>query len=207
MIRHYLGAAERFTIGQKSFIRKALVPSMDIGIISKELVERRVDYGGNVVSVRRDLIAAKVIPAWPSLGEAAVCDVARLLDSELADDLADPARCLLPESQWPEITPTSKVHASDSEWYAIVKAAGERGMMVEVQEADIFVNNHGDKVLAGAMGVDKLKESADGPIEMLRFISILCPINAHFRKLEGTVTSCPIWVNSTWPSLGRRSKW
>ena len=52
----------------------------------------------------------------------------------------------------------SKVYASDTEWYDICKAGFERGMMGPIPEDEIFVNNLGEKVLQGAMGVDKLKE-------------------------------------------------
>ena len=45
---------------------------------------------------------------------------------ELRDDLLDPYRCLPPEGEWPKVSPKSKVHASDSEWYALVKEGVER---------------------------------------------------------------------------------
>ena len=33
---------------------------------------------------------------------------------------------LLPEEEWPKVPPKSKVHATDSEWYALVKEGVER---------------------------------------------------------------------------------
>ena len=183
MIKHFVAAAERF----KSLPSNAI----NFGEVAQDLRERRVDYNGNIVSVRRDLSAAKVIPAWPAVGLAATCPVERLLKGELLDDLEDPQRCLRPVSEWPTETPVSRVHASDEEWYKIVKAGHERGIFAEVAESDIFVNNLGDKVLAGAMGVDKIKETEQGTVELLRFISILCPINAYFRKLRGQSKNLP----------------
>ena len=82
-------------------------------------------------------------------------------------------------------TPVSRVSASNEEWYKIVKAGCERGIMVEVPEADIFINDLGEKVLAGAMGLDSIIETDNCHISPLRFISILCPIQSYFRKLRG----------------------
>jgi len=183
MLKHFSEASKRF----KSFPTTAV----SFEDVSRDLRERKVDYNGNVVSVRRELTADKVIPAWPSIGSAATCPVEKLLKGELLDDLTDPRRCLRPVSEWPSETPSSRVYASDEEWYKIVKAGYERGMMVEVPEANIFRNNLGDKVLAGAMGVDKIKVTPDGEVELLRFISILCPINSYLRKLRGQSKNLP----------------
>ena len=183
MIRHFVSCARRFNS----------LPSDPVIFdeVQKELLEKRIDYSGNVVSVRRDLVASKIIPTWPAVGEAATCSIETLLKGELLEDLSDPHRCLKPQSEWPEETPVSRVYASDAEWYMIVQAGYERGIFVEVPESDIFVNNLGDKVLSGAMGVDKVKETAEGPITLLRFISILCPINSYFRKLRGDSKHLP----------------
>ena len=105
--------------------------------------------------------------------------------------MSDPRRCLLPEDEWPAQTPHSRVHATDEEWYDLAKADYERDLFVEVPEDEIFRNNLGDMVLAGAMGVDKVKETPEGPVDLLRFISILCPQNAYFRKLRGESRSLP----------------
>lgn len=148
-VNHLAEAAARFV--------ELNCPTPSLEELRDELVHRKVDYNGNVVSVRRRLTAAKVIPAWPEVGEAAQCGMEGLLQGELRDDLADPRRCLLPQSQWPEVTPRSSVHADDDEWYEIVKAGWGRGMFVEVPEEEIFRNEKGDLILAGAMGSTRPK--------------------------------------------------
>ena len=101
-----------------SFFEPGSVPySLDDSIAS--LKERGCDYSGGTVSVRRRLEASKVIPAWPKIGHACVAPIINLVDAELQAELASPASILLPESEWPEVTPTSAVHADDDELYEI----------------------------------------------------------------------------------------
>lgn len=125
----------------------------------RHLNERRVPNGGDTVSVRRDLQADLVVAAWPTIGEA----------------------CLLCEEDWPVETPKSTVHAPDSECFMFCNARLERGMSVEVHESEIFVNQLGEKVLNGAMGVDKLKV----------VICNLVPFDTYNRKLGGDSDALP----------------
>ncbi len=82
----------------------------------KEVVARRMGYGGDGVSVRRNLVAAKVIAAWPQVGQACVCHIVDYIDEHLQDFILDPSKCLLPEAEWPTSTPRSKDHAMV--WYS-----------------------------------------------------------------------------------------
>ena len=91
-------------------------------------MERKLNYSGEQVSVRRDLVDDKVIPAWPKIGVAVVCPIGNFINEHLDDDVEDPRRCLLPEPEWPEEVPRSKVHASDAEWYSVCKAGAARGI-------------------------------------------------------------------------------
>ncbi len=52
------------------------------------LLSKRVSYGGEVVSVRRELVASKVIAAWPKVGEAWVCPILSYVDEHLRDELS-----------------------------------------------------------------------------------------------------------------------
>ena len=155
------------------------------------LRERSSDYSGGTVSVRRKLIAEKVIPAWPKEGHACVLPISQLVDEELKAELESPDSILLPESEWPLVTPVSKVHASEDEWYRICQAGHARGMFTAFPEEKIFRNNFGEKVMAGAMGVDKVKVVEGKKVNLLRFICILCPINAYMRQLKGDSWSLP----------------
>ena len=136
--------------------------------------------------MRRNLIASKLAAAWPKVGCAAVCNIVDFIDPHLCDAIADPRRCLLPETEWPTETPRSKVHASGSEWYSLCKEAVARGMFEDCPDDEVSTNQLGEQVLIGAMGVDKLKELPNGIVEeQLRFISIVTPLNVYSRKLNG----------------------
>ena len=49
------------------------------------------------------------------------------------------------------------MHASDHEWYSLVKAGARLGIFSEVEENDRFIDGNGQMVLQGAIGVDKVK--------------------------------------------------
>ena len=66
------------------------------------MLEKRVSYAGEAVSVKRTLKAPKVIALWPEPGEACVCSIVDFVDEELRDDLVAPNKCLLPENEWPD---------------------------------------------------------------------------------------------------------
>ena len=114
-------------------------------------------HGGEIVSVRRNLICDLVLPAWPKLGEACVLPVEDFIIHGLRDDLLDPYRCLFLEAEWPKVPPKSKVHATDSEWYALVKEGVERNIFGEISYEHMFKDKAGNPVLNGAMGVDKIR--------------------------------------------------
>ena len=86
------------------------------------------------------------ITAWPKLGEACVLLVEDFITHDLRD-FSDPYRCLPPKS---------KVHATDSEWYALVKEGVERNIFGEISYDGISKDKNGNAVLNGAMGVDKI---------------------------------------------------
>ena len=130
---------------------------VDVEVECKALLEKRLSYTGDMFSVRRDIIAEKVIAAWPKIGEAAVCPIIDFVDEHLPDAVRVPSSCLLPEASWPDEAPRSKVYASDAEWYAIVKAGIVRGIFAECPEHIIFRGKCGRMVLAGLFAVDKFK--------------------------------------------------
>ena len=82
----------------------------------KELATAKFDYSGEPVQYMQELEAAKVIPCWPKVGEAAVQDAADFVSPLVRDWLEDPGSCLLPISQWPDVPPLSRVRATDEEW-------------------------------------------------------------------------------------------
>ena len=46
--------------------------------------------------------------------------------------------CSLREEEWPKVPPKSKVHATDSEWYALVKEGVGRKVFGEIPYGEIF---------------------------------------------------------------------
>ena len=125
--------------------------------LKTELLSKIFNYSGEVVSIRRHLICSKVLPAWLKAGEACILAVEDFIIEELKDDLMNPKRRLLPESEWPKVPPKSKAHASNGEWYSLVKEGFARGIFGEVRYEQVFKGSNGKPVLNGAMGVDKLK--------------------------------------------------
>ena len=86
--------------------------------LKKELqncISRKVSYAGDMVSVKRDLVASKVLPAWPKVRNACVVSIHGVVGTQLKADLDDPDHCLLPQTEWPKETPRSKVYAADEE--------------------------------------------------------------------------------------------
>ena len=78
---------------------------------------------------------------------------------------------LLPAELWPEHVPVSKVHASDAEWYSIVKGRVDRLMFEAVEDHEVARAPDDTKILNGAMGVDKWKDVGGVATRYLRFIS------------------------------------
>ena len=73
---------------------------------TKTLGSARFDYCGEPVMVMEELVAEKVIPVWPKIGEAAVQPVMSYLPSGMAEMLEDPRNCLRPEWEWAGDTPS-----------------------------------------------------------------------------------------------------
>ena len=150
-----------------------------------QLVEARFDYGGEPIMALEELKADQVVPVWPAVGESAVLPVVDFLPEDLRRYLDDPKTCLLPVEEWPRRAPRSKVRATQEEWNKIVSAAAARGIMVGVDEDDVFCDQHGNKVLNGAAGVRKLKKVGGELKTMQRFISNLIPVNSYQTHLSG----------------------
>ena len=149
------------------------------------LGKARFDYAGEPVMILEDLVAEKVIPVWPKVGEAAIQPVLPYLPDELAEMIEDPKNCLLPTWEWPEKPTRSRVRASQEEWNKIVQAGYERGLMVPMEDDQVFRDSSGQKVLNGAGGVKKLKQIGGEEKTMQRFISNFIPINQYLAHLSG----------------------
>eukprot|EP00435_Cladocopium_sp_Y103_P055857 s828_g18.t1 len=183
------------TKSQKVAVDHLLERAHDLGEVEKacpdmatgraQLVEAKFDYAGEPVMSLEELSAAKVIPVWPAIGEAAVQPVVDYLPEGLRAQIEDPLGCLLPSDEWPKRPPRSKVRATQEEWNLIVKAAAARGLMVAVEEEEVFRDHNGEMVLNGAAAVKKLKRVGGEVKTLQRFISNFIPINSYQRHLQG----------------------
>ena len=141
-----------------------------------EIGKVKFDYGGEPVQYMEDLEAAKIIPCWPAVGEAAVQEARDFVPPHVQDWLDNPEKCLLPAAQWPEEPPVSRVRATDSEWELIVEAAYARGMMRMVSESELLRDQAGRPILNGAGAVKKVKRVSGEERHLQRFISVLVPL-------------------------------
>ena len=58
------------------------------------LVERKLSYSGELVSVRRELVADKVIACWPKVDEAANCPIVDFILTSIWSTIS-PIRCVV----------------------------------------------------------------------------------------------------------------
>ena len=157
--------------------------AFDVG--TRELSTAKFDYSGEPVQYMQELVADKIIPCWPKIGEAAIQDATDFVSPAVREWLEDPESCLLPDEQWPEVPPLSRVRATDSEWEKIVAAGYERGMMRMVRSDEVFRDARGLPVVNGAGAVKKIKKIGGEERELQRFISILVPSNSYQRNMPG----------------------
>lgn len=116
-------------------LRDSKVRSPGFQEASRDLGAARFDCAGEPVVPFKELVAEKVIQAWPKIGEAAVQDAIELVPEQLHRQLLDPHSCLKQLHEWPERPVTSKVRASPGEWEKIVAAPQWGGWCSEVEES------------------------------------------------------------------------
>ena len=176
VLDHLVSAAKRWKnlVGPSPFLGGAKFEQVLSGL--------RLDYAGELVGVRRRIVASLVIPCWPSQDQAAVVHVEDVLLGADCQRIQAPMLSLKPEGEWPERARISRVHADKEEWTRVVHAAYQRGMMEHIDDNDVF-RHQGEMVLNGAMAVDKWKKFDGKNVLMQRFISIFTPINDFFGQV------------------------
>lgn len=161
------------------------VVTPSFGESSQALAGARFDYAGDPVVPLEDLVAEKVIAAWPKIGEAAIQDAVDFVPPYIRKCLLNPSMCLKHLHEWPSQPTASKVRASSEEWEKIVAAGHARGLMVMVEPEDVFKDANGHPVLNGAGGVKKLKTVGGETKVLQRFISNLIPSNMFQEHIPG----------------------
>eukprot|EP00435_Cladocopium_sp_Y103_P069634 s456_g33.t1 len=174
---------------------------------SRALVSARFDYTGEPVVPMEDIIAEKVIAAWPKEGEAAIQDAVDYLPPPLRKKLLDPGSCLKQLHEWPARPPASKVRATDKEWEKVVRAGYKRGLMVPVEEDEVFRDLAGNPVVSGAGAVPKMKSVGGETKHLQRFISNLIPANAYQDRLDGDDRLLPYLGQLTLLEQGEQELW
>lgn len=159
--------------------------------MTTQLKQARFDYAGEPVAVMEELEAAKVIPCWPRPGEAAIQPAVNFVPPAMRAMLERRESLMLPQEQWPDSPPISRVRASDGEWATICQAAHERKMMVPVRKEDVFKDHQGRPVFNGAMAVVKVKKIGGEDKQLQRFISNLVPGNSYQSHLPGDDVHLP----------------
>ena len=155
--------------------------------LKEQLQKKGYGYDGSSWVVMEDLAADKVIPCWPNKGEAAVQPITKFLHGDTKEMVNKPLLTILPAEEWPETVPQSYVRASDAEWERLVAEGYQLGLFQPCPEEEILRSPSGEMILNGAGAVPKEK---NGKI-LQRFISILCPLNAVSRKIEGDESTLP----------------
>eukprot|EP00435_Cladocopium_sp_Y103_P025243 s2315_g6.t1 len=174
---------------------------------SRALASARFDYAGEPVVPMEDIIAEKVIAAWPKEGEAAIQDAIDFLPPALKKKLLDPGSCLKQLHDWPDQPPKSRVRATTEEWEKVVRAGYKRGLMVPVEEDEVFKDLAGNPVVSGAGAVPKLKSVGGETRHLQRFISNLIPANAYQERLDGDDRLLPYLGQLTLLEQGEQEIW
>ena len=139
----------------------------------------------------QDLVAEKVVMAWPKPGKAAVVKLVDCLPHWLREAIESPDDFWVPWDAMPDHSRKSKVRADDHQWWLICRAAHERGLMSYVDDEELPKDRGGHYICGGAGGVKKIKNINGKEVAAQRFISIFCPQNEVMQLLPGAQDTLP----------------
>eukprot|EP00435_Cladocopium_sp_Y103_P021344 s3055_g5.t1 len=114
------------------------------------LTTRNDDQAGCPFRLLEDLDFIKFQRCLPGPNQIAACPLEAVLSPETSKALCDFSSLLLPREAIPFNAPRAKVSVSESEWFQIVRAAFERGLMKPVDEARVPRDRSGHLVTVGA---------------------------------------------------------
>ncbi|CAJ1433719.1 unnamed protein product, partial [Effrenium voratum] len=157
-----------------------------------QLASRCFDYSGQPMEFMEDLVAEKVVMAWPKPGKAAVVKLVDCLPHWLREAIESPDDFWVPWDAMPDHSRKSKVRADDHQWWLICRAAHERGLMSYVDDDEELPKDRGGHyICGGAGGVKKIKNINGKEVAAQRFISIFCPQNEVMQLLPGAQDTLP----------------
>ena len=179
VVGHIKPAVERMLVGDPSLPSKAEV--------REQLQKKGYGYDGSTWVVMEQIEAEKVIACWPSKEATAVQPITKFVSGQTKALLESPGSTILEPHEWPDRVPQSYVRATDEEWEKVVKAGYALGLFQHCPDREVLRSPSGERILNGAGAVPKMKKGK----RQQRFISILCPLNAVSRKIEGDEGTLP----------------
>eukprot|EP00435_Cladocopium_sp_Y103_P042464 s1135_g11.t1 len=129
-----------------------------------------------------EIECAKIVPSWPELG-ADSFPLENFLRTETRELLGDPFRLLLPREKMPVNAPRSAVKASGSEWYDLVKAAVERGLMTVVDDSAVPPDRSNHLITCGAGAITRVKKVGGQTVTYQSLVPVMTAINAAMVTL------------------------
>lgn len=162
------------------------------------LLSKSIDYAGEEISHALPLCLEELLPGLPDAAVGGSLDVLEVVDEANRTWLEDPAKCLKPQSQWPETVPQARINATREEWNRLVGELFQRNIITTIEEKDIFKVG-GTAVLNGAFAVAKSGIPGPGAKRITRLIMNMVPSNSYQFLMKGDLNT--LSSSSNWGSL------
>ncbi len=166
-------------------------PSMEMTYeeVGKDILSKRVGYGGEEVHVCHQLSLEQVEPSLPPLGHGGIIDALDWVGESSRQFLLNPHDCLIDVPDLGKARIPGKVHVCQGEKIKLACELVKRGVCVWHPLDDVH-RVRGTPLLNGMFGVPKAATVASGA-PVLRLIMNLIPSNCCLQQLQGKVSSLP----------------
>lgn len=165
--------------------------------IGKDILSKRVGYGGEEIFVCHQLSLEQVEPSLPPLGHGGVIDSLDWVGPASRRFLLNCQDCLLDSPELGKARIPGKVHVVAGEKIKLARELVRRGICVWHPLEDIHCVGN-TPLLNGMFGVPKAATVKSGA-PVLRLIVNLIPSNCCLQQLQGKVSSLP--NISVWQSI------
>lgn len=161
----------------------------DVEALAKDLASKHVGYNGEEVSKCYPLTLDQIFPSLPPESHGGCIEATDWLGPRSKEFLLHPERCLLDDSEIPELKLPGKVHVRAGDEIPLAKELVRRGVCRWIPYSAVHVVK-GRKLLNGLFGVQKPARLASGE-PVLRVIMNLVPSNACLKQLQGAIEALP----------------
>ena len=161
----------------------------DVEALAKDLASKHVGYNGEEVSKCYPLTLDQILPSLPPESHGGCIEATDWLGPRSKEFLLHPERCLLDDSEIPELKLPGKVHVRAGDEIPLAKELVRRGVCRWIPYSAVHVVR-GRKLLNGLFGVQKPARLASGE-PVLRVIMNLVPSNACLKQLQGAIEALP----------------